>query len=99
MTIEDENYKNRSYWKLGRVLSLIVGRDDIVRGARVLLANGQTIERPVQKLYPLEVKASTTENLKVHNTDTEQQRTPRAAATIARESIKVIDQLENEEID
>ena len=76
-----------------------IGRDDIVRGARVLLAIGQTIERPMQKLYPLEVKASTTENLKEHNTDTEQQRTPRVAATIARESIKIVDKLENEEID
>ena len=97
--IEDENYKNRSYWKMGRVLSPIVGRDDHVRGARVLLANGQTIERPVQKLYPLEVKASRQENLPAPNTVTPQQRTPRTAAAIARESIKIIDQLENEEID
>ena len=76
MTIEDENHKNRSYWKLGHVLSLIVRRDVIVRGARVLLANCQSIERPVQKLYPLEVKVTMTENLQVHNIVTKQQRTP-----------------------
>ena len=40
VTIEGENYKNRLYCKLGRVLSLIVGRDDHVRSARVLLDNG-----------------------------------------------------------
>ena len=39
VTIEKENHKNRSNWKLGRVLELNIGKDNIVRGAKVLISN------------------------------------------------------------
>ena len=46
--------RNRNSWPLGIVQRLIVGRDGVVRGAR--LRTGRSyIERPVQHLYPLEL--------------------------------------------
>ena len=64
VTIQDENRKNRTTWKLGKVESLIIGREEIVRGANVRTANGKFISCPIQKLYPLEVKSELTEEIK-----------------------------------
>ena len=53
----DENLK-RGCWRVGRIESLVLGRDKVVRGAKVkVVSKGRTsfINRPVQKLYPLEV--------------------------------------------
>ena len=51
----------RGFWKLGRIQSVIVGRDRQARAATVKLMskNGQstiTLNRPLQRLYPLEIK-------------------------------------------
>ena len=50
----------RGLWKLGKVEGLIVGADDMVRGARVrvYVNAGRTnvIQRSVLKLYPLEIR-------------------------------------------
>jgi hypothetical protein len=51
--IQDEN-KNRKTWKLGIVVDMIKGKDDVVRGAKVKTANG-VLERAIQQLYPLEL--------------------------------------------
>ena len=52
----------RSRWRLGRIISLIKGKDGHVRGARVTVITKQgkisEIERPLQKLYPLELSHS-----------------------------------------
>ena len=48
--------KNRGEWKKGRVERLVKGRDGGVRGV-VLLHNGKRIERPLQLVCPLEIKA------------------------------------------
>ncbi len=49
----------RGKWKLGHVTKLIVGKDDHIRGAVIDVVTGKgrltQLERPVQKLYPLEV--------------------------------------------
>ena len=55
VTIEDENQKNRASWSVGRVESIKKGRDNVARGAVVVFAKGNCIERPIRKLYPLEV--------------------------------------------
>ena len=55
VTIENENNRNRLLWKLGKVEELIKGRDNVIRGARVQLADGNFIDRPLQKLFPLEL--------------------------------------------
>ena len=55
--IEEDKVK-RGFWKIGRVEQLIIGKDGVVRGAKVRkLVKGKPdyISRPVQKLYPLEL--------------------------------------------
>ena len=54
-----EQGKKRGEWKTGVVQELIRGDDEVVRGVRVCtMTNGrrQVINRPVQHLYPVEVK-------------------------------------------
>ena len=49
----------KGYWKMAVVEELVAGRDGVVRGAKVRLArDGKTVflSRPVQKLFPTEVK-------------------------------------------
>ena len=55
--IEDED-QPRGMWKLARIQSLITGSDGRTRGAvvRVLSSGGpSTLQRPLQRLYPVEV--------------------------------------------
>ena len=59
--VYEENVK-WGFWKIGKVEEVIRGRDGVVRGAKVrVITKGKpvVINRPVQKLYPLEVKAQT----------------------------------------
>ena len=51
--IQDES-RNRHSWKLGIVDELIVGRDGIIRAAKMRAGKG-VMERAVQHLYPLEL--------------------------------------------
>ena len=44
----------RSKWKLAKIEELIVGNDGFTRAAKIRTANGVT-NRPITKLYPLEV--------------------------------------------
>ena len=92
--------KNRMFWRLERIFTLIKGHDGIVRGAQLILSNGNKIERPVQKLYPLElVKEISTGKQRNANTRVEEPdrtRPKRHAAIMADERFKLIDQLENE---
>ena len=53
-----EDSKKRALWKLGRVVELLRGKDNVVRGAKVKTDSrysGGIIERPLQKLFPLEM--------------------------------------------
>ena len=47
------------YWKLAVVESLVAGNDGLVRSANIRTKNGIT-NRPVLKLYPLEVTSDAT---------------------------------------
>eukprot|EP00794_Sanderia_malayensis_P013528 gene13528-biopygen10795 len=49
--------KNRANWKIGIVDKLIQGRDNVVRAVK-LRAGKSFIDRPVQFLYPLELKCN-----------------------------------------
>ena len=56
-SIFEEELK-RKHWKEGKVLKVIGGKDNVIRGAVVVQIfnekNGkETISRPLQKLYPL----------------------------------------------
>ena len=44
----------RSMWRLGRILELINGHDDRVRGAIVRTQNNSDLRRPINRLYPME---------------------------------------------
>ena len=70
--IKDEKVRSRNCWRMGRVESLVVGRDNKVRGA-----NLQTISktfrrtkmtRPLQKLIPLEVASTKNELEEIRRT-------------------------------
>ena len=57
--VHDENV-HRGLWKLGRVEKLITGTDGYVRVAAVKVTSkghSTTIRRPVQRLYPLELRS------------------------------------------
>jgi hypothetical protein len=60
--VYEENVK-RGKWRVGRIESLVTGRDQEVRGARVKVntrGTGRTmyLNRPLQKLYPIELGES-----------------------------------------
>ena len=52
--------KNRGKWKKGKVINLIKGKDEVVRGV-TLLHKGHTIERPLQAVCPLEIRSCVTD--------------------------------------
>ena len=59
VVVVHEDNKKRQLWRLGRVIELLKGRDLVVRGAKIKVAEkGKRptyIERPLQKLFPLEL--------------------------------------------
>lgn len=60
VTVHEEGSK-RSQWKMAVVEQLIKGRDSVVRGARVRLVKKgrpRRLDRPVQRLYPIEVRCA-----------------------------------------
>ena len=58
VSIFEERLKRR-HWKVGKVLKIMRGNDDVIRGAVVQIFNEkngkETISRPLQKLHPLEI--------------------------------------------
>ena len=59
VTVFEDGVK-RNKWKMAVVESLILGKDEQVRGANVRVITKRKIvrlSRPVQKLYPIEVSA------------------------------------------
>ena len=59
VVVKNEKIVPRNSWRLGRVESLVVGKDNCVRGAKLstMLNEGRrtTIRRPLQKIIPFEV--------------------------------------------
>ena len=59
VTVLDENQK-RNKWRLGKIEKLIAGKDGMIRGAKVKVAEQNkkptVIMRPLQKLFLLEIK-------------------------------------------
>ena len=98
VSVQDEGRHNCILWRLGRVTKLIKGQDNVIRGAKIVLANKQWIERPVEKLYPLEVSANelqpTLKDPSIDKSELKSDRPKRAAAVIASERINIIDKLE-----
>ena len=42
-------------WEMGKVVSLIRGRDKVVRGFKIKVGSGYTVERPLQLVRDLEI--------------------------------------------
>lgn len=59
VVIIQEESRDRNTWKLGIVDELIVGRDGIVRAAKLRAGKG-VLERATQHLYPLELSVDRT---------------------------------------
>ena len=59
--------KNRAEWKRGKVVELIKGKDNVVRGVKILM-KGQTIERPLSLVCFLELKETEIEESKLKET-------------------------------
>ena len=52
--------KNRRLWNHGLVCELLKGKDNVVRGVRMIVRN-KIWERPIQLVCPLEIKSKMTE--------------------------------------
>ena len=56
-----ENKKNRLSWKKGKIINLLKGKDDIVRGVQLVMYQPNlnktvNINRPIQLIVPLEIQ-------------------------------------------
>ncbi|XP_077534685.1 uncharacterized protein LOC144146623 [Haemaphysalis longicornis] len=51
-----ESLQPRQLWKMGRVEHTFPGRDGKVRSCTVRVSGGSTVRRPIQVLYPLEMR-------------------------------------------
>lgn len=64
VTVYDEGHP-RGLWWLGKVEGLVRGADGVVRGVRVRVMSKKghlkTLRRPLQHIYPLEVRCEPTE--------------------------------------
>ena len=106
--IKDENYTPRNQWRQGRIINLVTGSDNLVRGASiecVINEKKRIIQRPIQKLIPLEITKRNTEVLpNINNNFNENeslpninehkdiQRPKRTAAANANAKIKLINE-------
>ena len=56
--IKDENYTLQNQWRQGRIINLVIGSDNLIRGASigwVLNAKKSIIQGPIEKLASLEI--------------------------------------------
>ena len=55
----------RQFWKLGRIMEIIKGPDEVIRAAKIKVAKtGLTISRPLNRLYPIEIRGNQIRNNK-----------------------------------
>ncbi|GFW58288.1 DUF5641 domain-containing protein [Trichonephila clavipes] len=69
VVIIEEPSKKRVYWPLGKVISLLPGRDGKVRTLKLKCKNSELI-RPIQRVYPLEVPFINNEIVKIDGVPT-----------------------------
>ena len=92
--------KQRINWKLAVIEHLIEGEDGQIRAAHIRTANGKT-NRPIAKLYPLEVRATTevhatmdhpveTKDNTITNENPQEDRSERPVRTAARKAVRQI---------
>ncbi|EYC40108.1 hypothetical protein Y032_0629g850 [Ancylostoma ceylanicum] len=59
----------RGNWPYGKVVELISSADELVRSAKILMPNHRIIQRPLNKIFPLEIR-SVPENRKTNDVET-----------------------------
>ncbi|WKX93844.1 hypothetical protein Q1695_011255 [Nippostrongylus brasiliensis] len=47
----------RGCWPYGKVVEIIPSQDGLVRSAKILMPNHRVIQRPLNKIYPLEIRS------------------------------------------
>ena len=52
-----DDVKDKAQWRIARVLKHLIGPDEQIRGFQLKLGNGYIIQRPIQLVCPLELKA------------------------------------------
>ena len=82
-----EDLLQRMKWKLGLIIELFRSKDGIVRSLKLKTSSGET-NRPITKLYPLEVQASELTFQRIPSSV--DSRPKRSAALIARKLIREI---------
>eukprot|EP00112_Aurelia_sp_Birch-Aquarium-sp1_P001965 Seg1216.2 transcript_id=Seg1216.2/GoldUCD/mRNA.D3Y31 product="hypothetical protein" protein_id=Seg1216.2/GoldUCD/D3Y31 len=91
----------RRFWKLAKISSYIKGRDHVVRAVRLdAVSQGRKIvmERPLQGICPLEIKAQVEEqHTQEEQVQAKEVKPRRVAAFVAEELLKVQAQLLNQE--
>ena len=93
--VKTEN-KNRGTWPLAVMTKTHQGRDGVFRGVELKTATG-VIDRPVQLLYPLELKCDvkTTAEQPRLNLEAPEYRPKRDAAVAAEFRLKEVERVEN----
>ena len=74
----------RNQWKIGVVTDLHKGKDGFVRSVSLRISSGNTLLRPIEKLYPLEVSSeNNTQSIEKEDKEaiTDKQRPPVRLAT------------------
>ena len=64
--------EKRLHWKLGKIETLYIGKDKNIRGAKVSISNNgkiSYINRPINKLIPLEVRNVNEEKSEIESND------------------------------
>ena len=87
----------RSKWRLGLILDVYKGKDGLVRSASLRTSTGVT-NRPISKLYPLEVQAIekvSGDSVRTDGTLASASRPKRLAAQMARQRVKNIFRSDN----
>ncbi|VDI74300.1 Hypothetical predicted protein [Mytilus galloprovincialis] len=74
-------------WKLGKIIELIQSRDKEIRSARINVASGKILGRPLNLLYPLKVDNGAEDIQSTTDMMNENKGTPRRATVIAKTKI------------
>jgi hypothetical protein len=59
--LTDALNERKPEWKLGKVMGVIRGRDNVIRGLKVKCGSGYTVERPLQLIRDLEISTLTSQ--------------------------------------
>ena len=73
--LTDTLNQRKPEWRLGKVIEVIRGRDNVIRGMKLKLGNGYIVERPLQLVRDLEICTPTEEETdRGHNNEVNHRR-------------------------